>query len=209
MVSLIRMSISVAAIILPVEKMDKVWDRVIGAGKDRASDELLSLVEELGADEAHSGINDGYIVDILEPFEDGDSERAKICIAELDQELAVSLALQAHHPDSGGYASLALGIFCKVLGLGTWDEVTTEQWIQAFRSLTQEQLDAMQQLTEKEELSWEEVYGEIRAVREIAKYAHEHASTMAVFVRGDAILTQPFTDRAAIIYKKLQDAWSA
>lgn len=197
------MSIDLKAMALPKEKMDMVWVRIVAAGPDGAAEAFTSTLAELAVGDRCEA--DVYqLDDIIEAWEEGDEESLKVRIADFDLALAWSLATVQYGPESGRYAWNVLEALIKASQVQDRDRITTAEWIDMFRGMTEERLAAM-----RERIEWSgEVDEVLKGVRGIAKYCHEHGVEMAVCSMGDAILQYPFSDRADAIYQKLAEAWN-
>lgn len=201
------MSISMKALVLPLEKMDMVWTRIASANVDTALVVFGNVLEELGVDD-HCEANVDQLGDVVESWEEKDVERTKVMIAELDLALAWSFAPVEYYPDSGKYAFAVIEALIKVSEVADRDRITTAEWIAAFRSITEERLGAMRAEITSFGGTWNPETDEVlRGVRDIAKYCHEHGVEMAVCSFGDAIYQYPFSERAEMIYQKLAASW--
>lgn len=201
------MSISMKALVLPLEKMDGVWGRVATAGIDGAPEAFTSVLEGLGANNCCEA-SVYQLEEVVSAWEEGDKEQTKIMIAELDLALAWSFAPVEYYPDSGKYASVVLEALIKVSTVADRDRITTAEWIAMFRSMTEERLAAMRAEITSFGGTWDSEIDEVlQGVRGVAKYCHEHGSEMAVCSFGDAIYQYPFSERAEMIYQKLTAAW--
>lgn len=201
------MSMSLKALVLPLEKMDMAWGRVVVANPDTASEVFAQVLGEFGAnDRCEASVS--MLDDVLESWEEGDEERTKTMIAELDLALAWSFAPVEYYPESGKYAMLVIEALIRVSTIADRDRITTAEWIMMFRSMTEERLTAMRAEMTRFGGTWEPEADEVlRGVRDIAKYCHEHGAEMTVCSFGDAFLQYPFSDRAETIYQKLSSAW--
>lgn len=198
---------SMKALVLPLEKMDMAWSRIASANVDGALEVFGGVLKELGADDRCEASVD-QLGDVLESWEEGDEERTKVMIAELDLALAWSFAPVEYYPESGKYAMLVIEALIKVSTIADRDRITTAEWITMFRSMTEERLTAMRAEMTRFGGTWEPETDEVlRGVRDIAKYCHEHGAEMTVCSFGDALLQYPFSDRAETIYQKLSSAW--
>lgn len=195
------------ALVLPLEKMDMAWSRVAAASPDTALEVFAQVLVEFGADD-HCEASVDMLGDVLESWEEGDDERTKIMIAELDLALAWSFAPMEYYPESGKYALVVIEALIKTSTVSDRDRITTSEWITMFRAMNEDRLAAMRAEMTRFGGKWEPETDEVlQGVRGIAKYCHEHGAEMAVCSFGDAFLQYPFSDRAETIYQKMSSAW--
>ncbi len=197
------------AILLKESEVDALWQSIARAEEEEI-DEIFSAHEEMES----SGLIE-EIDDIKASWSALSPENAKIRLAEVDQELLSYLSPMVYSPEYGKNFAWTISLFAEAVGIseidaegGGEDLVSTEQWINGFKTFLADKQEALKEKLGKENTeSWKEFGLNLKPVRDIAKFCNEKGEKMIVFSVGDAVLMPYFAKRADQIYETLQKAW--